>query len=57
MYRVVLGVGSFFYPSDGATGFTLQPGWNWVGIRVEIIWGYTYIKFYHSEESLSTGNN
>lgn len=56
MYRVILAVGTFFYPFDGATGFTLTPGWNWVAIRVETIWGYTYIKFYHSDETYTTGN-
>lgn len=56
MRKVNLSTATDYYPNDGATGFTLASGWNWVGIRVEIIWGYTHVKFYHSEESLSTGD-
>jgi len=56
MYKVVFGAGSKYWPTNGATGFTMSTGWNWIGIKVETIWGFSYVTFYQSYESLNTGN-
>eukprot|EP00347_Sterkiella_histriomuscorum_P020176 403338812 len=50
------GSGSNYYPSTGATGIMLKQGWNWIGIKVWTLWGFSYVTYYQSDESQTTAS-
>ena len=42
-----------YYPNPtGATGFTLSTGWNWVAVKVNVLWGFSNVTYYHSTNDL-----